>query len=71
MDIKEFISLSDAGVIAGCNASNLRRAIKNNKLHAVKFGNSWIVTRADLQRWIDDPMLHTPGVKAKIKAGNR
>jgi len=71
MEIKEFISLTDAGVIAGCNASTLRRAIKNKKLAAVKFGKSWVVTRSELQRWIDDPMLHTPGVKAKIKAGNR
>jgi len=69
MEIKEFISLTDAGVIAGCNASTLRRAIKNKKLAAVKFGKSWVVTRSELQRWIDDPMLHTPGVKARIKAG--
>jgi len=71
MDIKELLSLSDAVGIAGCDASTLRRAIKRGKLAAVKFGKSWIVTRADLQLWIDDPMLHTPGVKAKIKAGNR
>jgi len=69
MDIKEFISLTDAAGIAGCNASTLRWAIKRGKLAAVKFGKSWAVSRADLQVWIDDPAMHTTGVKAGIKAG--
>lgn len=59
------IDLATAALLAGRDASTLRYAIKRGHLPATKFGKTWVVTREDLQTWIDTPDMHKTGIKAK------
>lgn len=61
----DMIDLSTAALIAGVNTSTLRYAIKRGNLPATKFGKTWVVSREALDKWIDDPLMHKTGVKAK------
>lgn len=62
----DILSLLEAGQIAKCTASNLRLAIKRGDLKAQKAGpRAWIVTRIDLDAWINDASLHKTVKKAK------
>ncbi len=62
---KEMLSLAEAAPIAKRSVQGLGFAIRRGDLPALKFGKTWIVSRHDLQQWIDDPEKHTRGVKAK------
>lgn len=72
MDITlDYIGLTEAAEVASecmnkrTHTGTLRKAIARGDLPAVKFGREWIVSRAALQAWIDDPAMHVRGVKAK------
>ncbi len=55
----ELLTVTQAAGIAGVNSSTLRHAIKNGHLSASKVGSVWIVTRENLNRWMQSP-AHKP-----------
>lgn len=61
----EYLTLAQAAVIAQCSASNLRHAIKTEKLLGYKVGKTWLTDREALEVWMHDPECHKPGVRAK------
>lgn len=50
----KLLTLAQAAEQVNRDASTLRHAIHDGKLKAQKFGNSWVVTEADLKAWVDN-----------------
>lgn len=62
--MNDLLTLTAAAAIAGCNASTLRYAIAAGRLTAVKYGKTWLITRAALDAWRAAD-VHKPGAKRK------
>lgn len=61
----QLLTLTQAAEIAGKDSSVLRKALAKGNLKGRKLGHGWVVTREDLQAWMDDPQMHKTGIKAK------
>ena len=53
-DLKNLLDLSEAAAELGIAPVTLRAAIKNGALRARKFGNTWVTTRAEVDRYRTD-----------------
>lgn len=51
----KYISTTEAARIAGYRTdSAIRQAIRKGKLNAEKYGRNWLITPAELNRWLKD-----------------
>lgn len=48
----DFLTLEDAASIANRDPSTIRHAARRGALKATKFGRAWLITRADLEAWM-------------------
>ena len=53
MPSDDLLTLNQAAEVAGLSPATLRQAIARDALHATKYGTVWLVTRAELQRYLD------------------
>lgn len=53
-DLNDLMDLNDGARELGLSAVTLRAAIKNGTLRARKFGNAWVTTRAEVDRYRED-----------------
>lgn len=49
---KTALSMTEAGMVAGCGRTTIYRSIKNGDLVARKIGARTIILRAELDRWL-------------------
>ena len=68
---EELLTLAEAVPIAKRNISTLRAAVKRGDLPAVKKGKTWLVRPADLDKWLDNPEMHKPGLTKGQKIQRR
>ena len=50
----QLLSANDAAEIAGCHHDTIRRAVETCFLNAQRVGKTWVIVRADLDKWIED-----------------
>lgn len=60
-----YLTTTQAARRCGISAASIRRACAAGTLPAVKLGKTWLIKPDALQKWVDDPVAHKPGVKAK------
>ena len=49
--MKDILSTSEAAKILGIEPPSVSKQINRGKLDAVKFGNSWMITRTEVERY--------------------
>jgi excisionase family DNA binding protein len=47
----EMLTVPEAAAAKGVHPHSVRRAIKAQRLKALRKGNYWLIDRADLERW--------------------
>ncbi len=63
----ELLTVTQAAGIAGVDVSTLRRAAVAGRIKATKLGNQWVVTRGNLEKWMESP-AHNPNKGPKRKS---
>jgi excisionase family DNA binding protein len=63
----ELLSLAQAAEISGVSTATLRRAAIAGRLIAAKLGSQWVVTRENLNKWMQSP-AHNPNKGPKRKS---
>jgi excisionase family DNA binding protein len=51
--IPDWITTEEASLISGYHVEHLRLLLRNNRIHGLKFGRSWMVDRASLMGYLD------------------
>jgi excisionase family DNA binding protein len=63
----EYLSTTDAAIIAGISARHLVKLIVEGKIHAQKVGRNWLVSRQSAEGFSRHPSMGRP--KKPIKQG--
>lgn len=61
--MSDFLTVTQAAREAACNVSTLRYAILGGRLRATKYGKTWLIERAEFERWLSDPVAHKAGAR--------
>lgn len=63
----EYLSTTDAAILAGVSARHLVKLIVEGKIHAQKVGRNWLVSRESAEAFSRHPTMGRP--KSPIKQG--